>query len=680
MTSTTDTHSKERIWTLGRIVALLAIAAAVAGLAHARFAQPAGSASVPAGAHAGQLTLKPCTYPTERGDLRADCGTLVVPERRADPKSRLIALPVTRVRSTSAHPREPIFRLEGGPGKTNMDFPFASRYLAERDVVLVGYRGVDGSARLDCPEVDSARRHAADLLGASALRASARALRACADRLRADGFDLAGYTLPERVDDLDAARRALGYGRVDLLSESFGTRVALVYAWRRPRSIHRSIMIGVNPPGHFVWQPARTDEQLRRFAALCRQDAACPGDLVASMRRAAVPKRWGPFPIQRGNVELASFFGLMEASPDAGLFSAPVTLDAWRSAADGDGGGLWLQSLAAGLIFPRAQVWGDTAAMGRIDAAAATRHFRDGRNERSILRDAGSRFLWAGGAAGQAWPAGPDEGRYVRLRASDVPTLLISGELDGATPAANARELLPHLRNGRSVLLAGFGHTTDFWNNQVAAGNRLVNHYLSTGRVDASRYVRQEIDFSPSTRQSSLAKALVGAMVGLALAALLSAAWMVRRVAKRGRLPRGTRAVARSLGAVVLGLGGWIAVALVALIAAPGVPIDDAGLMALGMGVPAAVATWCGWRDRDRAVGGAAGLLVALLGALVGAWLGLGSATAPAAVATTLVGAVAGANLALIACDVAAQVSGRRRATAPAVGDAREPTLHASHA
>lgn len=87
---------------MGRIVALLAIAVAVAGLAHARSAHPAGWAAVPDGARAGQLELERCTYGTEKGDVEADCGTLVVPENRADPKSRLIALPVTRIRSSGS--------------------------------------------------------------------------------------------------------------------------------------------------------------------------------------------------------------------------------------------------------------------------------------------------------------------------------------------------------------------------------------------------------------------------------------------------------------------------------------------------------------------------------------------------------------------------------------------------
>ena len=44
--------------------------------------------SVPEGAVAGDLILDPCTYDTEDGVLAAECGTLVVPENRADSASR----------------------------------------------------------------------------------------------------------------------------------------------------------------------------------------------------------------------------------------------------------------------------------------------------------------------------------------------------------------------------------------------------------------------------------------------------------------------------------------------------------------------------------------------------------------------------------------------------------------
>lgn len=61
---------------------------------------------------AAVLSLAPCDYETDGGALEAECGTLVVPENRDDPDSRLIALPVTRIAARSNDPGEPIFRLD----------------------------------------------------------------------------------------------------------------------------------------------------------------------------------------------------------------------------------------------------------------------------------------------------------------------------------------------------------------------------------------------------------------------------------------------------------------------------------------------------------------------------------------------------------------------------------------
>jgi hypothetical protein len=46
------------------------------------------------------------------------------------------------------------------------------------------------------------------------------------------------------------------------------------------------------------------------------------------------------------------------------------------------------------------------------------------------------------------------------------------------------------------------------------------------------------------------------------------------------------------------------------------------------------------------------------------------------AVATTLAGAVAGTNLALIACDIASEAKRRRHATEAPVSDLRAPVVH----
>src|SRR5580700_349265 len=74
---------RPRAFTWARIAALLMIIVLLTGLTYLRVSSSPETVSVPQGAHAGQLTMHPCTYPTENGAYRADCGTLVVPEDRA---------------------------------------------------------------------------------------------------------------------------------------------------------------------------------------------------------------------------------------------------------------------------------------------------------------------------------------------------------------------------------------------------------------------------------------------------------------------------------------------------------------------------------------------------------------------------------------------------------------------
>ena len=664
-------------FTPARIVALMLIGLVALGLAYLKLGTADDPVSVPAGALAGDLILDPCTYSTEDGDYAADCGTLVVPENRADPNSRLIALPVTRIKAKSKDPAEPIFRLQGGPGVTNMEFAKASRFADDHDVVLVGYRGVDGSVRLDCPEVVSALKHSTDFLGEASFRAYGDGLRACADRLTDDGVDLAGYGLPQQVDDLEAARVALGYDRIDLVSESAGTRTAMIYSWRYPESIHRSVMIAVNPPGHWLWDGKTTDEQIGRYAAHCAKDDSCSSrtdDLAASMQRTAadIPDRWFFLPIKDGNVRVASFWGLMETTADAaeGPISGPMTLGSWLAAADGDASGFWFQSLLADLAFPESFVWGQMAAAARLDAKAASDSFSSGSlKPDSNLGDAATAFTWGGGRMADSWPAVADEDQYRTVRASNVETLLIGGELDLATPPqAATKELLPHLPNGRQVVLPGFGHSGTFWTEQPEAGTHLINTYLASGKVDDSRYEPQAVDFTPEVTQTALGKGIGGAIVGLALLTVLSLLWMAGRVRRRGGFGRKGSAVLRSVYPIVLGLGGWFVGVLIVVTTMPGTPLDDELLAALSIGLPIGLGIYWAWAPRDGSgPTKTAGFAGALAGALVGAWLGFHATTGLLALITAIVGATVGANLLLIALDIAwaRSLRDRRPASAP---------------
>ena len=359
----------------------------------------------------------------------------------------------------------------------------------------------------------SARRHARDFLSEKSFRADAAAFRACAQRLRDARVDLDGYTLPERVDDLDAARRALGYKRIDLISESAGTRTAMIYAWRYPQRIHRSLMIGVNPPGHFLWDAKTTGEQIHRYAALCARDASCRSrtpDLTASLHSASehIPGHWWFLPIKKGNVKAAGFFGLMNATDGGGgPLAGPLTIDTLLVADEGDGSGAWLLSVMGQLLFPRAQVWGDVAALGRSDAAYARRFFATHADRGSVIGSPGTDLIWAGGRLLDSWPASPDENEYTHIPDPKVETLLIGGNLDFATPPQwVTRELLPHLRNGYPVVLSNLGHSDDFWAYEPTASKRLVKTFFDGGRVDTSLYTRSRVDVMPTMSHGAIAR------------------------------------------------------------------------------------------------------------------------------------------------------------------------------
>jgi hypothetical protein len=138
------------------------------------------------------VDLKPCKYKAGEIEYAADCGTLVVPENRSASDSRLIALPVIRIRALNGGSAEPIFFLLGGPGKTNLDFKDLAGLADERDFVQVGYRGIDGSSVLDCPETIKAIKAADDMLSETALNNFSASIAKCAERLQSEGVDIAG--------------------------------------------------------------------------------------------------------------------------------------------------------------------------------------------------------------------------------------------------------------------------------------------------------------------------------------------------------------------------------------------------------------------------------------------------------------------------------------------------------
>ena len=493
------------------------------------------------GAAAGDFDVVPCVHVARDVEYAAECGTLVVPENRYDQDSRMIALPVKRISASGGAPAEPIFYLTGGPGQSNMSYSRVEWFHEKHDIVLVGYRGVDGTVYLDCPEVTEAMGSGLPLMSREGMAAQGEAYGACAKRLTADGIDLDGYTLLEVVDDVEAARHALGYERINLESGSYGTRLALIYTWRYPDRVHRNAMVAVNPPGRFWWDGAILEQQILRYSALCAEDAYCSSrtdDLAVSIQTALdnMPKRWLFLSVDRDAVLFATFMGLYSTA------GAAATFDVWLAAAEGDYSGMALLSAALMFMLPADFAWGDSASKGfsaEYDFDPAADYVAEVTPGPYLIGSPGSSMGWS--AAG-IWPANKIPDEYRRAQPSSVETLMLSGTLDVSTPAQNARDqLLPLLENGKQVVLSEFAHTGDLYFLQREATRHLLTTFFATGGVDDSLYEPNTVNFEPAWGLPLIAKLVVGggalALVLAAVVLFFAVRW-VKRVLKRRRAPQ----------------------------------------------------------------------------------------------------------------------------------------------
>ena len=493
--------------------------------------------TVPEGAQAGQMVgMEPCTYTANDVEYVADCGQLIVPENRDNPDSRLISIPVTRIKSTGANPAEPIFFLPGGPGESNSGTSRLKWFIENHDFVIVGFRGVDGSVRLDCPEVsDHIKNLPGDMLGAASMEQMTAAYASCAERLQNEGVDLAGYTPVEVVDDFEAARMALGYDKINLFSISYGTRLAMIYAWRFPESIHRSAMVGVNPPGHmFYYDPVVIDQQLAYYADLCAQEPKCSAltdDLAETMRTVShnMPERWMGLPIDLGMIRAASLESLSDTQ------SASKVFDVWLAAARGDYSGMTMLSLAGPMMFANATVWGDNMAKAASADFEATYQLRADMDLASSIIGA-SRSEMAAAAAG--WPVKTIQEEYQQMQPSDVETLLVSGNIDFWTPAHLAEEkVLPYLSKGQHVVVSESGHG-EMLSRQPEASERLLSSFFDTGEADDSLFTYQPWEYDPGLGFPAIAKIILAATILIPLLLVGFVRLVIRRVRSRRKLTR----------------------------------------------------------------------------------------------------------------------------------------------
>lgn len=459
-----------------------------------------------AGKKPGEIALKAGTH---EGNP-ADWGVILVPENRAKPESRVIKLYLLRQKALEKADRPPIFYLVGGPGNGNVwGIDIQPFFFTHNDVVRVGYRGIDSSTQLKCPEVGDA--FVVDRpLSSESLSGVRDALRKAHDRLSKDGLDIDGYSILEVVDDIEAVRKALGYEQIDIFATSYGSLVTWVYAQRHPRSLRRAMMIGAgNIARHIVWDPATVDRQLRQYGDLWRQDpeaTAKTPDILATIKGvlATLPRKWRHITIDPDKVRVALFHMLYETQ------SAALALDAFVAAEKDDYSGLAVMSDGYDKdIRGNRGYWCEffaKALSAGLDPSADYEAAMDPPG--SVIGSPLSRLLW-GAASGGGWPMKPIPAEYLTLRETKVRILAVNGGLDVSGPPEYALELQPFLPNGRVVILPNMGHM-DPARLQRDAFRHMTERFFGEGEIDTSKYHPQTTDFTPEQTLQDYAKELFG--------------------------------------------------------------------------------------------------------------------------------------------------------------------------
>jgi pimeloyl-ACP methyl ester carboxylesterase len=219
-------------------------------------------------APAAPAQTRSCHLPGVEEALR--CLTLPVPLEPGKPATLNLHVTIAPALRQGARP-DPVFVLAGGPGEAGSDvLPLLStafrRVRATRDIVFIDQRGTGLSGKLECPS------NLDEDVKLSDLEADA-AMRRC---IAASKAPFAAYTTAAAARDIDAVRRALGFGRINLWGGSYGTRLAQTYARAYPGAVRTLTLDAVVAPGQVIPAGGRDAQAaLDQLFAQCAQDAAC---------------------------------------------------------------------------------------------------------------------------------------------------------------------------------------------------------------------------------------------------------------------------------------------------------------------------------------------------------------------------------------------------------------------
>ena len=492
------------------LIGLLATGVLVTGFATAVPAGEATAAALPAAAPAGhlhqglrgpirvgRLALRPCSVVPG-----AYCGSLPRPWDSSGqvPGTVGVGFAFVPARDATQPALGTLVPHEGGPGyaTTASAASYAAMYgplMDRRNFLVVDQRGTGRSGPIDCPALQ-------DLKGRYAPAAAA-----CAGQL---GTHADLYGSAQSADDLAAVIRALGLGPVDLYGDSYGTFFAQVFAGRHPTMLRSIVLDSAYPTyGETAWYPTQGPAMLKAIDLVCARTPSCAATGVPTsvlLERVLAQVRHSPYSGVGFDADGIRHQVVVDGPALVGLAFGATYGPAWyrelpgalRSALAGDHDPLVRLVAEADYVSGNAgnpvaysegldaavachdypQLYDMTAppAQRRVEFAAAVR--AQGRTDPGVYAPFTVQEYLASGWEEQDWclrwpvasadhPAGPPQplgGHY-----GAVPTLVLSGELDSITTAAEGALVVAQFPAARQVLVANSFHVTADGDTDVCA-------------------------------------------------------------------------------------------------------------------------------------------------------------------------------------------------------------------
>ena len=395
-------------------------------------------------------------------------GTLEVPENRSNPNSRKLQLVYKVLKAKYPDStKAPIVYLQGGPGASTLimeafwkDHPLRN----DRDIVLMDQRGT-GKSGAYCIELGAASFALLrqDLKPEDQIRAVEALLSECKKTMKKDRVDLAGYNSRENAADFEDLRKVLGYDKWNLFGASYGTRLGLTIMRDFPNSVRSSVLAGVLAPETNFLNESNKNFENSLFSVLdrCEKNEECNSRYPNIKERLLnIVKKLQTEPLRfeyKGkllvlnaiDVFLLPYVSLYDRNS---IGDIPLLIEALengepqllRNAING------VENLYKHLNWPMnysVMVYEELPFYNAAAMKESLKHSKIIGFDPSLSIESVANW--------HSFRSSDLENQPV---VSEIPTLLVSGGLDHATPASNAKEALRHLKNGYEIIFHDDGH------------------------------------------------------------------------------------------------------------------------------------------------------------------------------------------------------------------------------